>query len=132
MTKVSKSVVAPVLPTDIIVTGTMINAMLQACVHMRQGYMPSATIPMQVFPSAGTVTIHLTIGCPDQFFVDKAIAEVTVAAEREHAVFLRLVEEAATRQLEDAERAKREAKLVLLRAEQKAQIAALEASIASL
>lgn len=115
-------------PTNITVTGNYIHALQEVAVLCRQGYMPSPDMPMTVFQANGTVSILMVIGTPDQIFVDRAAVLAQEAAERVYADFRKEVAEEATRQIAANAEAEKAAKLVLLRAEQAAQLAALEAS----
>lgn len=64
MNKAVKTVSGPVQPRDITVIGPMLQAMQQVAVHIRSGYYPSPTVPMQVFATTGTVSVPLVIGTP--------------------------------------------------------------------
>lgn len=115
-------------PTHITVTGNYIHALQEVAVLTRQGYYPSPSVPMTVFQANGTVSILMVIGTPEQAFVNRAAVLANEAAERVHADFRKEVAEEAKRQIAANAEAEQAAKLVLLRAEQAAQLAALEAS----
>lgn len=123
-----KSTVIQVQPSSITVIGPMLQAMQQVAVHIRSGYYPHPDVPMTVFASAGTVSVPLIIGTPDQHYVNAAAVSAAEAAARVHADYLKDVELAAARQIEAAALAEKEAKKAALLADQKAQLAALEAS----
>ena len=123
-----KQAVIQVQPRDITVVGNFLHAMQQVTVLARSGYMVHPEVPMTVFQVNGTVSIPMTIGTPDQHFVNAAAVLAQEAAERVYADYQKDVEAAAARQIEAAAQAAAQAKLVLLRAEQAAQLAALEAS----
>lgn len=131
MTK-AKPVVIQAQPRDITVTGNFLHAMQQVTVLARQGYMVHPDVPMTVFQVNGTVSVPMTIGTPDQHFVNAAAELAQEAAERVYADYQKDVELAAARQIEAAARAKLEAERAALIAEQKAAIAKLEASINNL
>lgn len=115
-------------PTHITVTGNYLHALQEVAVLCRQGYRPSPDMPMTVFQANGTVSILMVIGTPEQEFVNRAAVLANEAAERVYADFRKEVAEEATRQIAANAEAEKAAKLVLLRAEQAAQLAALEAS----
>jgi len=123
-----KQAVIQAQPRDITVVGNFLHAMQQVTVLARQGYMVHPEVPMTVFQVNGTVSVPMTIGIPDQHFVDAAAVLAQEAAERVYANYQRDVAEEATRQIAANAEAEKQAKLVLLRAEQQAQLAALEAS----
>lgn len=127
MTK-PKPVVIQACPRDITVTGNFLHAMQQVTVLARQGWMVHPEVPMTVFQTNGTVSVPMTIGIPDQHFVNAAAVLAQEAAERVYADYIKDVKEEATRQIAANAEAEKQAQLVLLRAEQAAQLAALEAS----
>ena len=127
MTK-AKPIVIHAQPTHITVTGNFVHALQEVAALCRSGYIPSPTVPMTVFQANGTVSILMVIGTPDQEFFNRAAVLANEAAERVHADFRKEVAEEAKRQIAANAEAEQAAKLVLLRAEQAAQLAALEAS----
>lgn len=124
-----KQAVIQAYPRDITVTGNFLHAMQTVTVLARQGWMVHPDVPMTVFQSNGTISVPMTIGTPEQHFVDASAVLAQEAAERVYASYQKDVAEEATRQIAAKAEAEKAAKLVLLRAEQAAQLAAFEASV---
>lgn len=125
---------APALPTKrpyaVSITGPIDQALAKAAVLVRlHGYTFCNRTAAQVFGMTGMVTLTLVQGPVDDAFVPAAEAEMADAAAAERASYERDVVAEAARQLKarvDAEIASRKAALL---AEQKRQLAALEADI---
>lgn len=127
---------APALPAKrpyaVSVTGPMYVAMPQAAALVRQGYTFCVETPMQVFGHTGMVSLTMVLGNPDQTVIDSAAALVADAAALEEAAYRKDVEQAAARQIKEAAEAVVAAKKAALLAEQKRQLATIEAEIAAL
>lgn len=132
MTKATKQATpASVQPRAITLIGPTIGVMQQVAVLCRQGYFPDPNMPLEFFGAMGTMQVILVPGTPDDHYVNAAAVATTEAAEREHAEYLRHVEEAATRQIAQAARIEAEAKRAALIAEQQVALAALEKEMAA-
>lgn len=121
---------AQVQPRAITLIGTGIHVLQQATVLIRQGWMTDPNMPPMVFGNAGTMQLHLIVGTPPQEYVNAAAITVTEAAEREHALYLRDVEEAAKRQNALAAKMEADRQREALLTEQRQKLADLEASFA--
>jgi len=115
-------------PYAVTVFGPTTLALQEVAAHVRNGYVPDINTPVQIFGAAGTISIVLVLGNPDQAFIERAAVTTSDAVAQEEARFKRLVEEAAQRQIEATARAEKEARRTKLIAEQRAALAALEAS----
>lgn len=141
MTKTTKLAVDTIIPAEAPATaakpymlqvfGSITIAMQQAAVLIRQGYVPCIDTPIQIFGEAGTIFMTLVLGNPDKAFIELAAVTTADAIALEQAKYQRDVEEAAARQIEAAKQADKEAKRAALIAEQRKQLAALEAEIAA-
>lgn len=116
-------------PSTITVFGPTTLALQELAAHVRNGYCPDINSPVEVFGPAGTISIVLVLGNPDQAFIDRAAVSAADAVAIEEGRFNRLVEEAASRQVEAAEKARKQAILAAAIAEQKAAIAKLTAEL---
>lgn len=115
-------------PSTITVFGPTTLALQEIAAHVRNGYVPDINSAAEIFSAAGTISVVLVLGNPDQAFIERAAVTAADAVAMEQARFNRLVEEAAARQVEAAAKAEKEAKRAKLIAEQRAALAALEAS----
>lgn len=115
-------------PYAVNVFGPTTVALQKAAVLIRQGYTPCLDTPVEIFHAAGTISMTLVIGSPEQAFVEAAAVDTADAAAREQARYDHLVEQAAARQIEQAAQAEKAAKRAKLITEQRAALAALEAT----
>lgn len=134
MTKITKLVdtiintaVAAVTPKpySVNVFGPVTTAMQRAAVLIRAGYIPCIDSPIKIFAEAGTISMTLVVGSPDQAFVEAAAADTADAVAREQAQYARDVELAASRQIEAAKLADKEARRAAMIAQHAAALAKL-------
>lgn len=148
MTKTTSKLVDTIIPVDapataapsptgaakpyaLTVIGPTVTAMAQICVHMRNGYIANPDTPIEVFPAAGTIAMVLVLGNPEQYAIDAAATTTADEVARERGRYLRDVEQAAARQIEEAAKAAAASKRTAFIAEQRKALAALEAEIAA-
>ena len=126
----AQAVPTQVQPKAITLIGNSMAIMQQCAVLIRAGYYPQPDTVVEFFGHSGTMQIVLVPGTPAQHFIDAAATSTAEAAEREHAVYLRDVEQAAARMIEAAKRAETQAQIDSLVAKQKEELRALEATVA--
>jgi hypothetical protein len=119
-------------PYSVRLIGPTTMMLAQAAALIRShGYIPDPDTAIEMFPQTGRIAMVLVQGQPEEYAVEAAVTTIAEEAEREQVRFNRLVEEAAARQIEAAARAAAEARRASLLAEQRKQLAALEAEIAN-
>lgn len=118
-------------PYMVQVFGPTTLAMQEVAVHIRAGYTPCIHTPIEIFPAAGTISLTLVLGSPEQAFVEAAARTSADAVAIEQARYNRDVEQAAERMIEAKARAVAEAKRAAMIAEQKAALLALEEKLAA-
>lgn len=141
MTKTSKLAADTIIGTDapatpaaatkpycLTIFGPTTTVLQELAFHVRNGYTPDINSPVQVFSAAGTMSIVLVLGNPDEAFRDRAAVTVADAVALEEAAYRRDVELAAARIVENEKQAEKAAKRAELIAAQRAALAALEAS----
>lgn len=112
-------------PRTIQLSGMAYNAFSQAAALVRLGYVFDPAMPQQVFSPSGMAAFFMVLGTPDDHAVrgaHEAIADAAAAEERE---YIKAVEAAAARLIDEREAAAR-------KAEKDAEIAAAEAVLAAL
>ena len=112
-------------PRTIQLSGMAYNAFSQAAALVRLGYVFDPAMPQQVFSQTGMAAFFMVLGTPDDHAVrgaHEAIADAAAAEERE---YIKAVEAAAARLIDEREAAAR-------KAEKDAEIAAAEAVLAAL
>lgn len=117
-------------PFTLQIFGQTIAALAQAAVHVRNGYIFSPSVPMDIFPNTGQASITLELGTPEPWAVEAATQTTAEAVELARVRYLADVEQAATRQIEAAKRAETQAQIDALVAKQKEELRALEATVA--
>lgn len=115
-------------PYCLTVHGPTTLALQEVAAHIRNGYVPDINTAISIFGAAGTIEIALVLGSPDQAFIDRAAVTTADAIAMEQAKYKRDVEQAAARLVEQAAQAEKAAKRAAMIAEQRAALAALEAS----
>jgi len=112
-------------PRAVVLTGMTYHVFPQSVALARLGYVFDSAVPPQLYPHNNMAILHMILGVPDEFAVRGAREAVADAVATEEREFLKSVEEAAARMLD--ERAAAAAKAV-----KDAEIAAAEAALAAL
>jgi hypothetical protein len=103
---------------------------LQQVVHLcRAGYTVDTNVAVFTNPETGMMSISMVIGSPEQAFIDAANETLKDAQAAQDARYYRDVEHAAKRQIEAAERAKKDAKKAELLAAHEAALKAMQAEL---
>lgn len=140
MTKLPKLDAATILPTEpaasarpyaVNIFGPTTHVLQQVSVLCRKGYMVDPNSTVEIFAAAGTMSLVMVLGDAEQAYVAAAAASVADAAALQEANYRRDVEQAAARQIKEAAETVAAAKRADLLTEQKRQLAALEAEIAT-
>lgn len=112
-------------PRTVVLSGMAYNVFPQSVALARLGYVYDAAMPPMVYPQTNMAILHMTLGAPDEFAVRGAREAVADAAATEEREFLKSVEAAAARMIEDQAKAAR-------KTQQDAEIAAAEAALVAL
>ena len=123
--------VATPKPSTVILSGPCIPVMQQLAHLVRLGYVPDSNVPFEYFGYNGAMAITLVRGAPDQTAIDAAVQTLHDSQAVQDAEFARAVTKEAARQIAVAKQAEDDAKRAKLIEEQRAVLAALEASLAA-
>jgi hypothetical protein len=119
--------VTPIKPVSLTLIGPGHTIFQEFAVHIRDGYVPHPTIPVEFFQN-GNVSIMCVLGNPTQHAIDKARESNELAVAQQEADFNKAVEAEARRQREEEKRAELEKQKARIKAEHEKAIRALEAA----
>ncbi|MGJ7915458.1 hypothetical protein ACI48D_08275 [Massilia sp. LXY-6] len=117
------------LPPTIRLFGATLPTLAEMIVHARLGYVLDMMAPVDQFGAAGTISLYMKLGTPEDSIVKQAQATVEAAAAQQRLQYAHDVQEAARQMLEDDAKAKRAAEVAAEVAATRAKIKALEASL---
>lgn len=119
-------------PMTVLVSGFSMSVLQQVTHLCRAGYTVDVNVPLFTSPETGMMAVAMVIGSPEQIYVDAAIENLKDAQAAQEARYYRDVQQAAAKQIEDAEKAKKAAKKAELVAAHEAAMKQLQDEIAAL
>jgi hypothetical protein len=119
--------VTPTKPVSLTLIGPGHTIFQEFAVHIRDGYVPHPTIPVEFFQN-GNVSVICVLGNPTQHAIDKARESNELAVAQQEADFQKAVQLEAKRIREEEKRADLEKQKAKIKAEHEKAMRALEAA----